>query len=304
MGTNKPNSLYSCDKALWGPLLALSLADLTELVAETSHIISTLRPSLETRRLEVGLREVEQAIESADSLEELSKISATLSAIRIEIRRACRRSAAAGGGSWQSPAMESSLDPAVRQDAQPLVESGIDYHRAAHVAGINYEKRFVASLMGHSDDCRVLATTSGMGAISVALQFLSSRMTELAGPIVVDDGCYHETRFLAESLFRSRLRYLDLTAPGAIASLKSAHPSLIIFDSTRNSSSIRALPVTEILAAAAETEAYLIVDSTSLVSAEPILAAARECGVLSRTLVATSLAKMHRTAWTSLRRAC
>jgi hypothetical protein len=132
-----------------------------------------------------------------------------------------------------------------------------------------------------------------MGAITTALHWLASRIAESEGVVVVDDGCYHETRFLVETIFRSRVRYLDLASMDTVASLREIKPSLVVFDSTRNSSTIRALPVTEIMRTVAEARSYLLIDSTSLVSAEPILVAAQESGVFSRTLVATSLAKMH-----------
>lgn len=293
MGINKINCLYSgAGEPLHTPI-AEARSGYAALLTETAHLIKGLSPSLEARRLEMTLGRIEESLASTRALESMPGIAESLGQLRLDLRSVYRRSASRVSESWQSPAMESARDTSVQEDAQRLIECGIDYHRAVHLAGIEYENRFAESLVGQHHGCRVLATTSGMGAITTALHWLAARIAEGEGGVVVDDGCYHETRFLVETIFRSRVRYLDLASIDAVASLREIKPSLVVFDSTRNSSTIRALPVTEIMRSVAEARSYLLIDSTSLVSAEPILVAAQESGVFSRTLVATSLAKMH-----------
>lgn len=293
MVINKSNCLYGSLQGLEQSILWSTIKDHTELVAETRHIISGLSSLLESRRLEMALQSVEEALALATSIESLADISASLRRVRVELRGVCRRSASSVSGGWQSPAMESSLDASILEDAERMIQSGIDYHRAAHLAGIDYESRFQESLFEQHKGCRVLTTSCGMGAITTALQYLAGKLAEIQGPVVVDDGCYHETRFLVESLFHSRLQYLDLTSADVVTSLRDIKPSLVIFDSTRNSRKICLLPVADIMAAVEKARSYLLVDSTSLVSAEPIISVAKANRVLDRTLVATSLAKMH-----------
>lgn len=293
MGIHKINYLYSGAGEPLHALMSETRSDCKALVAETAHIIEGLSPSLETRRLGMALQHIEESLASPLSCESIADIAASLGRLRLDLRAVCRRSASRLSTSWQSPAMENACDASVKEDAQRLLESGIDYHRAVHLAGNEYENRFAECLLGQHNGCRVLATTSGMGAITTALNWLASRVAEGEGVVVVDEGCYHETRFLVESLFRSRVRYLDLSSVDTVASVKEMMPSLVVFDSTRNSSTIRVLPVREIMSAVAEAGSFILIDSTSVVSAEAILSAAQETGVLSRTLVATSLAKMH-----------
>jgi hypothetical protein len=189
--------------------------------------------------------------------------------------------------------MDHSLDPSVKGCGDVLLQHGIDYHRAAHSAGQQYEHDFAENLLEGHADCRVLATSSGMSAISTALHYVANQISSSEGSVIVDEGCYHETRFLVETLFRNRFRYLDLTSSEVVATLSALQPALVVFDSTRNSRAISPLPVKEILRAVRHGETYLLIDSTSIVSAGSLLSAAKAEGLIERVFVAHSLAKMH-----------
>lgn len=273
--------------------LATEVAERRGVISETAHILNGLAGSIESRALQGKLREIDEGLQGVSSFEHLSALSSALQSVRARTRGACRRAAAMGVCNWQSPTMEHSLDCAVRDESAALLQRGIDYHRAAHLVGQEYEALFREKLLAQHADARVLATSSGMGAIFVALQFVSSQIVDSGGAVVVDQGCYHETRFLLEALFRNRLQYLDLASARAVEDLAHLKPALVVFDATRNSRSIARLPVCDIMAAVREAGSFLVIDSTSMVSASPILSAAKANGLFDRVLVAHSLAKLH-----------
>lgn len=275
------------------PGILASLAERRTLAAETRHIIKGLGSLPEAVQLQETIDSICDDIARASSLEHLRGISQSLNTLRRSLRDACHRVSSTSRCNWQSPPVDHSLNPSVREGSAALLQAGVDYHRAAHLAGQRYEAQLAGNLLGDHTDCRLIATSCGMSAISTALLFIATKIGNSTGAIIADAGCYHETRFLLEGLFQQRLQYLDLTSPEAVRSLEEIKPDLVVFDSTRNSKEICRLPLTDIMAATQAAHSYLLIDSTSMVSAAPIVSAAKTHAAFERVLVAHSLAKLH-----------
>jgi cystathionine beta-lyase/cystathionine gamma-synthase len=293
MATSKSNFLNSERNNHQDRVLTPSVKELGSLLSETSYIINGLQESLEAQKIKGVGGELLATLSSCKTLAELKEISFSINKLRLDLRAVCKKSSSKICTNWQSPPMESALDASIKENAGEMVSNGVDYHRALHLAGINYERNFLESILSNSQDCTVLATSSGMAAINTALQYISQKISSTQGPVIVDQGCYHETRFIAEALFAHRLKYLDLSSSQSLEILDEIKPALVIFDSTRNSKSISLLPVAEILGSLKNSDCFVLVDTTSLVSPEPIISEAKSKKIFDRTIIVTSLAKLH-----------
>jgi cystathionine beta-lyase/cystathionine gamma-synthase len=170
---------------------------------------------------------------------------------------------------WQSPSFLSSQQSQAGRQTGTIYETINDYKRDQHWDARKYELQFLKEYIDAyvKFPIRVLATSSGMAAFTIILNFLLLEQN-ITRPVLMGKSIYFENKKLIKSAFGDLVEEVDENDTQVfLQTALRLNPSVIFLDSLTNAAGIAAPDLNTIikgLLKQTKDETYCIIDNTCL----------------------------------------